>query len=303
MYDVVIIGSGPAGLSAAIYASRAMMKMVVIERAGMSGGQIVNSEQVDNYLGMYGVSGFDMSMTFRAHADALGVPFLEGEVVGVIPEGENYRVELADGSSLETKAVIIATGAQHRKLGAAGEQDFAGKGVSYCATCDGAFFRKRSVVVVGGGNTALADAVYLSKLCEKVYLVHRRKEFRAAKWLWERIEEQENIIFLPECEVTEIAGSFKVESVQVRNRVTGEEQRIEAAGVFVAVGMEPATECFRELEILDEYGYVKAGEDCRTGRKRLYAAGDVRIKEARQIATAVGDGAAVIKSLETDLAE
>ena len=181
MRDLVIVGSGPAGLSAAVYAKRAMMDVVVLEKEAFSGGQIVNTEQVDNYLGLPGISGFDMGMKFREHADTFGVEFDDREVTAIEDHGDHKKVSLEDGSSIETKAVLIATGAKHRKLGVPGEEEFTGAGVSYCATCDGAFFRNKEVAVVGGGNIALEDALYLSKMCSKVHLIHRRAEFRGGR--------------------------------------------------------------------------------------------------------------------------
>lgn len=193
MRDLVIVGSGPAGLSAAVYAKRAMMDVVVLEKEAFSGGQIVNTEQVDNYLGLPGISGFDMGMKFKEHADTLGVEFDDREVTAIEDHGDHKKVSLEDGSSIETKAILIATGAKHRKLGVPGEEEFTGAGVSYCATCDGAFFRNKEVAVVGGGNIALEDALYLSKMCSKVHLIHRRDEFRGEKILGARVLETENI--------------------------------------------------------------------------------------------------------------
>ena len=186
MKDLIIIGSGPAGLSAAVYAQRAMLDQVVIEK-GFSGGQIVTTEQVDNYLGLYGENGYDLAMRFKDHADQLGVPFLEAEVTQITDRGDHKEVHLEGGEVLTAKSVILATGANHKPLGVPGETEFSGAGVSYCATCDGAFFRNRTVAVVGGGDVALEDALYLSKLCEKVYLIHRRDELRGAKLLQQRV--------------------------------------------------------------------------------------------------------------------
>ena len=191
MYDLIIIGSGPAGLSAAVYAKRAMLDVVVLEKEAFSGGQIVNTEQVDNYLGLPGTNGYDLAMKFKEHADALEVPFKEGAVTAIADKGDYRTVELEDREILDTKTILIATGAKHKHLGASGEEEFMGAGVSYCATCDGAFFRNKEVAVVGGGDVAVEDAIFLARGCEKVYLVHRRDELRAANIL------QKNLMELP----------------------------------------------------------------------------------------------------------
>ena len=209
--DLVIIGSGPAGLSAAVYAKRAMLDVVVIEKAGFSGGQIVTTERVDNYLGLYGESGYSLAMKFREHADALSVPFIDAEVSSVENESEYKKVHLEDGETICTKNVLVATGAGHKKLSVKGEEELTGAGVSYCATCDGAFFKNNTTAVVGGGDVALEDALYLANLCEKVYLIHRREGLRAAKELSEKVMAAENIEFLPYYEVKEIAGDGMVQ--------------------------------------------------------------------------------------------
>lgn len=300
MKDLVIIGSGPAGLSAAVYAQRARLDQVVLEKEPFSGGQIVNTERVDNYLGMYGTSGYELAMAFRSHADELGVPFQEAEVAAVRNEGTHKVVELADGEQIETKAVIVATGAGHRSLGVPGEEKLTGAGVSYCATCDGAFFRGRTVAVVGGGDVALEDALYLSRMCEKVYLIHRRDGLRAARVLQEQVQAKENIEFLPFYEVQEIVGEDLVEKVILRQNQTGENRELELSGLFIAIGMQPWNEAVRDLVELDEAGYIRAGEDCRTSVKGIYAAGDIRTKSLRQVVTAVADGAVAVSSVETD---
>lgn len=308
MYDLIIIGSGPAGLSAAIYASRAKLDFVVIEKTGFSGGQVVNTEQVDNYLGLNGISGFDMAMKFREHADQLGAAFETGEVVKIEcdydkDKKQTYRVLLHSGKVFDTRTILIATGAKHRLLDVPGEAGFLGKGVSYCATCDGAFFRDRTVAVVGGGNVAVEDALYLSKICRQVYLIHRRDELRASKNVQEHMKQRENIIFLPYHEVTEIAGTQRVDSLKLVNNQTGGTKTIEAAGVFIAVGMIPETEAFRGIVELDDGGYIRAGEEGITSMPGVFAAGDIRTKALRQIVTAVSDGANAVASVEKYLYE
>lgn len=290
MYDLIIIGSGPAGLSAAIYAKRAGLELLVLEKAPMSGGQVLNTYEVDNYLGMPGMNGFDMGMQFREHADKLGIDFQEAQVRSLTVR-DGVKVIGTDDGELEAKTVILATGAVHAHLGVPGEEELAGVGVSYCATCDGAFFRGRTVAVAGGGDVALEDAIYLARFCKKVYLIHRRDEFRGARVLQEELKKLENVEILYSCTVEEIRGGECVESLLVRNVKTEELSELQADGIFVAVGIRPSTELVRELAECDEAGYVLAGEDCATNIPGLYAAGDVRKKPVRQIITAVADGA------------
>lgn len=290
MYDLIIIGSGPAGLSAAVYGKRAGLNLLVAEKAPMSGGQVLNTYEVDNYLGMPGMNGFDMGMQFRAHADRLGVEFKEGTVTA-IEDREDGKLVIMDGETLETKTVILATGAEHAHLNVPGEEELTGMGVSYCATCDGAFFRGRTVAVVGGGDVALEDAIYLARTCEKVYLIHRRDELRGAEVLQRELKVLPNVEFLYSHVVTEIQGEDKVENLRIRNLKTGEESDLAVAGVFVAVGIRPDTELIQNMAECDEGGYVLAGEDCATNVPGLYAAGDIRRKPIRQIVTAVADGA------------
>lgn len=297
MYDVIIIGSGPAGLSAAVYASRAGMNILVLEKNPMSGGQILNTYEVDNYLGMPGVNGFDMGMQFRAHADKFGVPFQTATVLSIEDLGDKKLVHTAK-EVYETKTVIVATGAQHAQLGVDGEEAFAGRGVSYCATCDGAFYTGRTVAVVGGGDVALEDSIYLARFCEKVYLIHRRDELRGAKILQENLRQQSNVEILYSHTVAAILGTDGVEALQVRAVKSGEERKLAVAGIFIAVGVRPDTELLKELVTLDEGGYVLAGEDCATDRPGIFVAGDLRRKPLRQVVTAVADGANAAISAE-----
>lgn len=290
MYDLIIIGSGPAGLSAAVYGKRAGLDLLVVEKAPMSGGQVLNTYEVDNYLGMPGMNGFDMGMQFRAHADGLGVEFREATVTA-IENREDGKLVIAEGESLETRTVILATGAEHAHLGVPGEEELAGMGVSYCATCDGAFFRGRTVAVVGGGDVALEDAIYLARTCEKVYLVHRRDELRGAQVLQQELKALPNVEVLYSHVVAGIRGEDAVEELRVRNLKTEEEFGLPVAGVFVAVGIHPDTALVRDMVECDEKGYVLAGEDCATSEPGIFAAGDIRRKPIRQIVTAVADGA------------
>ncbi|MBD5096249.1 MAG: thioredoxin-disulfide reductase [Lachnospiraceae bacterium] len=301
MYDLIIIGSGPAGLSAAVYAMRARLNTLIIEKEAYSGGQIVNTERVDNYLGMYGTSGFDLANTFRGHANSLGAQFVSGDVVCLSDAGTHKVVCLSDGRKLDTRSVLIATGAKHKMLGVPGEEKFKGMGVSYCATCDGAFYKGKTVVCVGGGNVALEDALYLSNLCETVYLIHRREEFRASRDVQDKVKAKKNIIFMPYYVVTEICGSDVLTEVVIKNNKTDEEKTLPVSGVFVAVGMEPETDFARGLVQMDEKGYIIADESCLTSCDGIFAAGDVRTKEVRQVITAVSDGACAIHFIEAFL--
>lgn len=286
-YDVGIIGSGPAGLSAAIYAKRANLSAVVIEKEYEGTGQIAESGQVDNYLGLPGISGYDLGEQFREHAVKLGVSFLEREVTEIKKEDyEVFTIIFEDGSSVETKTVIYAAGAAPRRANIPGEQEYSGKGVSYCAICDGSFYRGKKVAVLGGGDTALDDAVYLADLAEQVYVIHRRKEFRGAATTVEKLRKKENVTFVLEHQVKEITAAEKVNGVILEDGTA-----IAVDGVFVAYGSVPQTDLLKELVTLDEAGYVKAEETGETSLAGLYVAGDARTKKLRQVVTAVSDGA------------
>lgn len=241
MRDLIIIGSGPAGLSAAIYGKRAGLDLVVVEKAPMSGGQVLSTYEVDNYLGMPGINGFDMGMQFREHADKLGVEFLEADV-RALEVGDGVKTVVTDAGRLEAKAVILASGAVHARLGVPQEERLSGKGVSYCATCDGAFFRGRTVAVVGGGDVALEDAAYLARMCEKVYLIHRRDELRGAFVLQQEVKALPNVEILYSHVVEEVLGGTTVEGIRIRNLKTEETSELPLAGLFVAVGIRPGTE-------------------------------------------------------------
>lgn len=300
-YDLVIVGSGPAGLAAAIYAERARIRTLVIEKGMVSGGQVLTTYEVDNYPGLPGVGGYDLGTKFREHADNLGAQFAEDEVLRIEDAGNVKRI-ICEHETYEAKAVILATGASHRKLDVPGEEELAGMGVSYCATCDGAFFRKKVTAVIGGGDVALEDAIFLSRMCEKVYLIHRRDEFRGAKSIQEQVFSRENIEVVWDTVVERITGTEKVEALAVKNVKTGEEREISVSGVFVAVGITPASQAFEGLVEMD-HGYIKAGEDCCTSCPGIFAAGDVRTKPLRQIITAAADGANAVTSVERYLME
>jgi len=290
MYDLIIIGSGPAGLSAAIYGKRAGLNLLVVEKAPMSGGQVLNTYEVDNYPGMPGINGFDLGMQFRAHADKLAVEFREGCVTSIENQGDKKLVTV-EGELLESKTVILASGAEHAHLNVPGEEKLSGRGVSYCATCDGAFFRGRTVAVAGGGDVAFEDAIYLAGICEKVYLIHRRDELRGAQVLQQELKALPNVEFLYSHIVTEIQGENEVENLRIKNLKTEEEFDLVVEGIFVAVGIRPDSTLIKDMVDCDEGGYVLAGEDCSTNVPGLYVAGDIRKKPIRQIVTAAADGA------------
>jgi len=298
VYDLIIIGSGPAGLTAAIYAKRAELNFIVIEKAAVSGGQIINTYEVDNYPGLPGIGGFDLGMKFREHADKLGAEFVTGEVSDFLLDGDNKIVVLDDGSKLTAKSVIIATGGSPRHLNVPGESELSGMGLSYCATCDGAFFRNKTVAVVGGGDVAVEDAIFLARICKQVYVIHRRDEFRASKSLASRLFAQDNVTVVWNSVVEKINGSDKVESIVVANKLTNEKKTYELEGVFIAVGYIPNSQIYSKLVKVDEAGYIIAGENCQTNIPGVFAAGDVRTKDLRQIITAAADGANAITAVE-----
>lgn len=305
MVDVVIVGSGPAGLSAAVYARRAKLSVLVIEKAGYSGGQIVNTSDVDNYLGLQGIEGFEMAMKFRAHAEHFETEFVDDEVLEINEQLDGtFNVRLKSDKVIETRSIIIATGANYKKLEVPGEAEYTGRGISYCATCDGAFNRGKDVAVIGGGDVALEDALYLSNLANKVYLIHRRDELRGAKSLQEKVLSTENICFIPDTVVEAVEGTDGVvSSINIKNVKLQDVDNISVNGVFVAIGMKPVSEFVNGLVDLDEYGYIKANEDCVTSKKGVFVAGDVRTKALRQVITAVSDGANAVASLEKYLRE
>ena len=306
LYDCIIIGSGPAGLTAAIYAARACLSVLVLEKEFVSGGQVVNTYEVDNYPGYRGISGFDLGMKFREHAEKLDVEFVMEAVERVDLEKEE-KIIYTDQSEYHGRTVILAMGASHRKLEVRGEEDFSGMGVSYCATCDGAFFRGKAAAVIGGGNTALEDALFLSNLCESVFLIHRRNAFRGEKLLADAVKKRKNIIFHGETVVKEILGEKAVTAAVIRNINSGQEELLPVSAVFIAIGLVPDNRIFSELP-LDSNGYILAGDDCKTSLAGVFAAGDTRAKALRQILTAASDGATAafqaasyVNTLETAL--
>ncbi len=296
MYDTIIIGSGPAGLAAAIYGARAELSFIVIEKEPVGGGQIINTYEVDNYPGLYHINGFDLGQTLSDHAKKLGATFVETKVER-IEKTENGFLIHCENESYETKTVILATGARNSLLGVKGEKELTGRGVSYCATCDGAFYRGKEVAVVGGGDVAVEDAIFLARMCKKVYLIHRRDSLRAAKVLQKQLFSLENVEVLWDSNVTEICGKDGLEEIIVSNK-SGDEVELSVSGVFIAVGTVPESELFAGLCKKDEKGYVIADESGATSTPGLFVAGDVRTKALRQVITAAADGANAIQSVE-----
>lgn len=293
MVDIIIVGSGPAGMSAAVYGKRAGLSVLVIEKVYYGTGQVAESSHVDNYLGIPGINGYELGEKFRSHAEGLGVEFKDGEVIRFEKAADRWYVHLKNGETLESKTVVYAAGAAHRHLVVPGEEEFSGKGVSYCATCDGAFFKGKDVAVVGGGNTAMDDAIYLSDICNKVYLVHRRDVFRGDATTLMKLKETENIELIVPAKVQEVKGEQVVTALQLEDG-----RSLEVSGVFVAVGMQPATSMLQGIVLMDDNGYIIADETGKTSAAGFFAAGDVRTKELRQIITAVSDGANAATSAE-----
>lgn len=293
MVDIIIVGSGPAGMSAAVYGKRAGLSVLVIEKVYYGTGQVAESSHVDNYLGIPGINGYELGEKFRSHAESLDVEFKDGEVIRFEKAADRWYVHLKNGETLESKTVVYAAGAAHRHLGVPGEEELSGKGVSYCATCDGAFFKGKDVAVVGGGNTAMDDAIYLSDICNKVYLVHRRDVFRGDATTLMKLKETGNIELVVPAKVQEVKGGQVVTALQLEDG-----RSLEVSGVFVAVGMQPATSMLQGIVLMDDNGYIIADETGKTSAAGFFAAGDVRTKELRQIITAVADGANAATSAE-----
>ena len=296
LYDVAIVGAGPAGMTAAVYTSRANMKTLLIER-GIPGGQMANTEDVENYPGYDHILGPDLSNKMFEHAQKFGAEYVYGDVTAVEDHGHFKRIQTLDGH-YDARALIIASGAEARKLGVPGEDRLSGRGVSWCAICDGAFFKDRDLVVVGGGDSAVEEAVYLTRFAKKVTVVHRRDAFRAQKILQERLFANEKIDVIWNHVVDEIVGEKRVEGVVVRDVQSGEKKTLSVQGVFIYVGMDPLSKPFLDLGITNDAGYIVTDELMRTRIPGIFAAGDVREKTLRQIVTATGDGAIAANSAQ-----
>ena len=293
MTDIIIIGAGPAGLSAAIYAERAGKSVVLLE-AMLVGGQIVNTPEIENYPGIKNVSGFDFSMALYEQATGLGAEIVYEKAVKIEkPEGGegHFRVLTESGNAFEAGAVIIATGAKNRHLGIDKEEELLGKGISYCATCDGAFFKGKDVAVNGGGNTALEDALFLSNYCSNVYIIHRRDSFRGEPKNLEAVKGKDNVQLVLNSTVEKLIGEKALEAVEVKDKVSGEIREIPVSCLFIAIGQEPDNRAFGDVAELDGAGYVAADESCKTKTPGVFVAGDCRTKGVRQLTTAASDGA------------
>lgn len=288
-YDIVVVGAGPAGLSAAIYGVRAGKNVLVLE-ALTHGGQIVNTPEIENYPGIKNISGFEFAQGLYEQAVALGA-IVKYEKVNSIEVQDNIKLVKTAKEIYEAKAVILATGAKNRSLGLEREDKLLGLGISYCATCDGAFYRGRDVAVAGGGNTAIEDATFLANYCNKVYVIHRRDSFRAEDALVKALKTKENVEFVLDSNIKELIGTDSLEAVVVENKNNKETKKIEVAGLFVAIGQKPENNEFSSVVNLDDAGYILGGEDTKTNVSGIFVAGDTRTKAVRQLATAAGDGA------------
>ena len=295
VYDIAILGAGPAGISAAIYAARAKMNTLWLDKQFAQGGQILNTYEVDNYPGLPGISGMDLGETMGEHAAKLGIEPVRENVLSVEDNGSE-KIIRTKKHEYRVRTVILACGASHRRLNIPGEEELSGLGVSYCATCDGAFFKDKTAVVVGGGNMAVEDAIFLSRICRKVYLVHRREELRADQILQDSLLSGGNVEVLWNSVAVEIQGTECVTGLKIQNVQDGTESVISTDSVFIAVGIIPNTEKFKDLVKLDEAGYIIAGEEGVTETPGVFAAGDIRTKMLRQVVTAVADGANAVTS-------
>lgn len=288
MYDIIIVGAGPAGLTAAIYGRRALKSVLVLEALSY-GGQIINTLDIENYPAAAHISGFDFATNLYNQVKELGAKVKFEKVTNITDMGDIKKVATAK-NEYEAKTIILATGADNRKLGLENEDSLIGKGISYCATCDGNFFKGKDVAVVGGGNTALEDTLYLTDLVNKVYLIHRRDEFRGDPTIVEKLKEKDNVEFVYNSNVTKLISNDKLEAIEVTNK-DGPKKEIKVSALFVAIGKVPENENFKNLISLDDSGYIIASEDCHTNIEGIFVAGDNRVKELRQLVTATSDGA------------
>ncbi|WP_028393592.1 thioredoxin-disulfide reductase [Bacillus cihuensis] len=297
IYDVIIIGAGPAGMTAAVYTSRANLQTLMIER-GIPGGQMANTEEVENYPGFETILGPELSTKMFDHAKKFGAEYAYGDVKEII-DGEEYKTVLAGSKEYKAKAIILSSGAEYKKIGVPGEKELGGRGVSYCAVCDGAFFKEKELFVIGGGDSAVEEGVYLTRFASKVTIVHRREELRAQKILQDRAFANEKVNFIWNHTLKEIhEKDGKVGSLTLVSTVNGEEQELNADGVFVYIGMNPLSKPFENLGITNEGGYILTDDTMETKVPGIFAAGDIREKTLRQIVTATGDGSIAAQSAQ-----
>ncbi|MBQ9828217.1 MAG: FAD-dependent oxidoreductase [Lachnospiraceae bacterium] len=299
IYDLIIIGAGPAGLTAAIYAQRAGLDAVVLEKNGIGGGQLLNTDTIENYPGIMGVTGYELSQLFREHADAVGAKIIGAEVTGVRSlRGNLIEVSAGGNTPFVGRTLLVAVGVDHRRLNVPGEAKLMGKGVSFCAVCDGPLFRGKTVAVVGGGNVAAEEALYLSGICERVYLIHRRGTLKADKVLADRILSTPNIEPFWYCQVSAINGASRIENIHVDDTNEMKRYEIPVDALFIAIGMEPDRRAYQGICKLDPSGFIIADESCCTSAPNVFAAGDIRTKQLRQIVCSAADGAVAIDSIK-----
>ncbi len=297
-YDVLIVGAGPGGLTAGIYAARYGLKTAIIDK-GMPGGALLELDEIENYPGFETIKGPELAERMKAHAEKAGVEILWDEVSAVVPHTDEGYVEVQAGYSYTAHVLIWATGAEHRKLGVPGETEFTGRGVSYCATCDGPFFRGKTIAVVGGGNSAFAEALVLANLADKLYLIHRRQGFRAEKALVDKLKAHDNVEFILDTVVEEIKGDMKVNALKIKNVVDGKEEDLPVDAVFIAIGLVPRSEILKGIVDIDHSGAIITDERMRTSHPLILAVGDVRNTPLRQIITAAADGAVAAETAHT----
>ena len=289
MFDIIIIGAGTAGLTAALYGARAGKKVLDLEEKN-TGGQIINSPTIENYPGIRHISGFEFIQSLQEQAEAAGATIQNSRAQKIVDQGEG-KVVMTKEKLYQSRAVIICTGVVQKKLGLPKEKELTGCGVSYCAVCDGAFYRDKRVAVVGGGNTALEDALFLSNYCKRVYLIHRRDQFRGESWMVNQLLQKENVEFILESTIVCLQGNTSLESLQIKNVKTNIIDELTVNGLFIAIGQQPSNESFAGTVDLDEQGFICADETCRTNVRGIFAAGDCRTKKVRQLVTAAADGA------------
>ncbi|AEH23688.1 thioredoxin reductase [Thermodesulfobacterium geofontis OPF15] len=301
MYDLVIVGAGPAGITAYLYAKRSLLEVLLVDKIGI-GGQLLLIDFVENYPGFpEGITGFELADLFRRHIETLGLNFKQGEVKKLEKKDNFFNLYLDNNEILTSKTVLLSIGASPRKLNIPGEKKFTGKGVSYCATCDGPFFKDKIIAVVGGGDTALQESLSLTKFAKKIYLIHRRNTFRATKVLQERVFKEEKIEILWNTIVTEIRGKDQVEEIEIFNKEKGEKSTLKVSGIFIFIGYEPNTDWLKGVIELDNEGFIITDAEMRTSLPGVWAAGDCRSKVGKQIVIACGEGAVAVISIENYL--